>query len=506
MILDRLKSGFNDRVFERRFLTVLGIAAVIRVFLFNAAFPPFNPVDELQHFDTIVKYAEGEAYRPRVDPRIDLWSAKLLMFYGSPEYMNPTAADELPLNPNIVRQEEERIGGVVQGIANSTLNHEIHSPPLYYAIAARWLDLGDMLRLPDRMLIFRVRFLNVIAYGALFWLGCLFCRDLFPDNPPLRIGIPMLLCVFPNDVFYSITSDSFSAPFCLLALYMLHQLSLRRKSVLYHLAAGLAVSCTILVKLTNIPVFIVACGFIAFLTGRAVIGRDSRSALRLAVVALAAAAPVAAWMGWNHLVLGDLTGTADKIQMLGWTRKPLAAWFDHPIFRADGFGAVTGNLALLIKTFWRGELVVWHGVHVESAAADFIYTSTSLVFMAAGVAKLWADCRNDPAGVSWVRLSIPPLLVMYLLFLTISSIQFDFGNCATPSRANPFFNKGRLIVGGLIPFLILYLDGLCFLLKTIRSKIDPLLVIFVLCLLISALSLPAASFAFSSRWNWFHLL
>jgi hypothetical protein len=46
-----------------------------RVFLFSAAFPFFNNVDEQAHFDTVYKYARG--YLPReIAPKFDVGAAE----------------------------------------------------------------------------------------------------------------------------------------------------------------------------------------------------------------------------------------------------------------------------------------------------------------------------------------------------------------------------------------------------------------------------------------------
>ena len=45
--------------YERLIIAGLCLAAAIRVFAFSAAFPFFNNVDELAHFDLVFKYSRG---------------------------------------------------------------------------------------------------------------------------------------------------------------------------------------------------------------------------------------------------------------------------------------------------------------------------------------------------------------------------------------------------------------------------------------------------------------
>jgi len=46
-------------VHERSIVLALCVAAACRVFLFSAAFPYFNNVDEPAHFDLVMKYGEA---------------------------------------------------------------------------------------------------------------------------------------------------------------------------------------------------------------------------------------------------------------------------------------------------------------------------------------------------------------------------------------------------------------------------------------------------------------
>ncbi len=58
MQLSFLDNGVN----ERRLIFAFIVLAMTRVFFLNAAYPVFNPVDELQHFDAVVKDARGAMF------------------------------------------------------------------------------------------------------------------------------------------------------------------------------------------------------------------------------------------------------------------------------------------------------------------------------------------------------------------------------------------------------------------------------------------------------------
>jgi hypothetical protein len=47
-----------------------------------------------------------------------------------------------------------------------------------------------------------------------------------------------------------------------------------------------------------------------------------------------------------------------------------------------------------------------------------------------------------------------------IAFLGFLSLIYDFHNCVYPSREHPYFLSGRLMLGALIPFVMLYVYGL----------------------------------------------
>jgi len=486
---------------ERLFIIILCITAMVRVFLLNAAFPVFNPVDEVQHFDTIVRYAEGDVYKSgKPDYSLNLWSAKMQILYGTPEYLHQELKDTLPIFRKMNRPGADAIvDSLRQGVADSLPNYEIHSPPLYYFVAGEWLNIGKHLLSNDGFLLYWLRFMNVFYYGLLLWLTYVFCKDLYPEDTTVRIGVPMLLSVLPNTIFYSINSDVFSPLFCLLAIFFTLRICLRQQTIPYYAVTGCAIASTILVKLTNMPTFAVCIGLVIIQLVRFIANKQMKRHLwHVTALFIALLAPVSLWMGWNVTALGNLFGTDDKIKYLGWTRKPFLEWFDHPIFSIGGLKATADNFHMLIYTVWRGDLLDWPGW------LDGFFTLSSIVFILAVIIDLWTTHGKFKYRDSWLNLCFLAIIVMYIGFIIVSSIQFDFGKCFSPSRANPYFNKGRLIIGCLIPFLILYVKGLEYILVKIKLKINPLYVISAICLVIFVIT-PIVTFnTFSSSWNWYH--
>jgi hypothetical protein len=50
-------------LYERKLILLLCAIAAVRVFIFSAAFPFFNNVDEQAHVDLVMKYARGHVPR-----------------------------------------------------------------------------------------------------------------------------------------------------------------------------------------------------------------------------------------------------------------------------------------------------------------------------------------------------------------------------------------------------------------------------------------------------------
>jgi len=53
----------------------------------------------------------------------------------------------------------------------------------------------------------------------------------------------------------------------------------------------------------------------------------------LAALVLCAGLPMIAWLAWCKHTFGDFSGTAAKIQFLGWTHQPMGEWWHHPFLR-----------------------------------------------------------------------------------------------------------------------------------------------------------------------------
>ena len=92
-----------------------------------------------------------------------------------------------------------------------------------------------------------------------------------------------------------------------------------------------------------------------------------------------------------------------------------------------------------------------------------------------------------------------------VMFLMALSLPFDFGRCPNPSREEPFFTSGRLIIGVLVPFLILLVRGIEFLLSRWAPNVGPAVMVAAIVLMSLVSQLVLISAVFPSEFNWFHL-
>ena len=487
-------------VHERSIVLALCVAAACRVFLFSAAFPYFNNVDEPAHFDLVMKYWHGEMPRRGVE-RFSREAIQFIVLYGSPEYFsNPGSPAGVPgwRDPNM--RHPEVFSLAVASFQEGLDNHEAGGFPVYYSMAGSWFALGRALGLRGGQLLYWIRFLNVVVIVGLVWLSYWIARTLVPDDRLERLGVPFLVAFFPQDVFYSINSDVVTPLLFALAFFALLHIVLADASLVFHGLAGLAVSAAFLTKFSNMAVL----GLLAVVVLAKVASLRRRGALRsylprLGALLAAGVLPGAAWLVRNRLVLGDFSGAAGKIAFVHWTVKPVAQWWHHPIFSPTGLAYFLGELT---RTFWRGEFV-WHLKPIASPAADLFYVGSTGVFLAASAVALWQ-------GTSDVRRRVVLSMSFFVLgasvlLLAASSVVFDFDDSWAPSRASPYFVAGRLVGGALVPFVLLYLDGLGHALSWARLRIDPLVVVALIAAAITSSEIAITLPMFESPYNWFHL-
>jgi hypothetical protein len=488
---------------ERKVVLLLALLAAVHVFIFSAAFPFFNNVDEQIHFDLAVKYSQS--YIPRSLEHVSEESAQYLAIFGTHEYLWPSNNFPAAEFPPPWTERMEKIAPMLASrkVAwNKVINHEASQPPLYYTFAGMWWRLGKACGGHDGFLLYWLRFLNVFSMAALVWLGYAAARMIFPENLFLRLGVPALLAFIPQTAFYSIQNDVL-APLCFGAAFILLVRFFRADvpGSKLGIATGLALAATFLTKISNLPLLAVSAAIVLFKIFRlAKTGKSRAAAPAILTLALCAGLPMAAWLAWCKYNFGDFTGTAAKIQFLGWTHKPFTDWWHHPIFTPHGFWIFIHDL---LSTFWQGE-ILWHRQPLALSSVNMIYVVLTFILITVAVTSLLLKSKSAPKpqrDALWFGLACFVAVVAFSGFL---SIIYDFHDCFYPSSEHPYFTSGRLMLGALIPFLLLFVFGLD---QALKKFGDPakflVLALMILFMLVSEITVDWP--IFPNPYNWFHM-
>jgi hypothetical protein len=473
--------------------------AAARILFGAAALPFFADTDEQVHFDLAHKFARG--YWPKRHHEIrDPETIVVTLYHHSPEFSFRPELWKGGRMPPPVRdwpraEQDFYVAWQLPGL-RSEPNHEAHSPPVYYALAGIWYDFGRALGLSGPGAVYWVRFLNVPLYGSLVFTAYAFARPYFGRDTALAVAA--LTAFFPNTVFFTINSDILSPLLASLTLILLLRWY-ESEDPSRWLASGIGAmaAATVLVKLTNVALLVAVAAVILLRLRRTHrLGRTLRESW---LMLLTAGAPLLLWGVRNRLVLGDWTGTSSKLEQLHWTPKPFSEWLDHPMFKTGA--SSSGYLTKLASSFFDGD-ANWHNHAARSAVADNFFLATSAVLPLIGLmVAMFRGFREPPArfGAGLSALTV----LTFLGLLTWLSIRFDFGDCAFPSRDFPFLASGRLIAGGLVPFLALYAYGL----ESLAGR-RPAWVAAAVAATVSMMVLaqqPFLKLALGSQYNWFHL-
>jgi len=487
-------------------ILLLCLLAGLRVFVFAAAFPFFNNVDEQAHFDLIYKYAHG-----RIPDKLEHFSpgsSRVIVLYGSPEYFYepnqfpygriPPPVWSFPDTPEYRILEERSVSSW-----SNNLNHESTQPPIYYMAAAFWYNLGKMVGVDGGQELYWLRFLNVFVYVLLLWVSFAYIKKLFPANTLLRFGVPFMLVAFPQDVMYTINNDILSPLFFTVGFFGLMGICLSEsKSYKFYLITGLMIACSFLTKTSNVAI-LGLFGAILLLKIKKV-AKLKKLRMELPKIALTFSVtiiPIALWLGRNYFILGDITGSSEVIKMAGWTVKPFGEIWDHPIFSLSGMITFWNGL---MATFWRGELV-WFKTRLASYACDLFYSLSSFLSIVAAAIALILHRQRRPSEERFVYSMILLVAGLSILFLVGVSISYDFNDCWYPSRDYPYLTSGRLISGILVPFLILYLNGLSYVLSKFRLSRYRAVIVLIIAVLITVSEVILSYPVFKSQYNWYHL-
>ena len=513
------RSGVRrEKLREKPIIAVLVALTALRVATYSLAFPFFNNVDEQMHADLVIKIARGYWPRKRLEP-YDAESTRLFGLYTSPEHFARPDFRDIEGRWRLLEDYPPHVAAVIKRQRKAQWreidNHEAHTPPIYYLLPAIGYRVGQWAGLTGLERLYLARLANVPIVALFVWLAYRFCRRWYPERPEIRIGVPLLLTFMPQDLFYSLNSDVLSPLAYTASLMLLLSWHQARAPRAWHgVALGFAIGLTFLVRYTNV-VLVLLAGILAVAKLRAM-SREGRGAIgvrAVATVALSAAAPVAVCFLRNAIFLGDLTGTRAKLEMQGseWTVNTLRGVLGHPIFTFEGISTFWHSL---LSTFWRGE-TVWYSQPVAHEWMDCFYslsTAALWLFATAAWAVAWRRARRGAAleAGDRSRLSIVHAVVwasplLGVLTLGALSLAWDFGDFFFPSREHPYFTQGRLIAGQMVPLMILYVDGIAFLLRRFSAATGTIVIVALIAGAMFLSEVMATSPVFGSALNWYHM-
>src|SRR5439155_6284400 len=116
-----------------------------------------------------------------------------------------------------------------------------------------WYDLLRALGFAEASSLYSIRFLNAVFAALLVVVSYVAARRFFPDRVALRLGVPLLVAAFPQDVQYVINNDALSPLLGALSFFLLAQITVDYQSrTWYFLTAGLTAASALLCKYSNV--------------------------------------------------------------------------------------------------------------------------------------------------------------------------------------------------------------------------------------------------------------
>lgn len=432
----------------RTLIGALALLAFVRIVFGALSFPFFGHMDEIAHVDLVYRWASGNPPTATDDTYV-ADTVEMFVFYSSNEYARDpdvSAAEPLPAQmdwpPGAREAHREQMLAAFEGKAN----HEALEAPPYYAAAGcllafgRWAGLSPL----DQLFLIRIVGAFMVAGGVCF--AFLFARRLVPDRPYLWIGIPTLVAVFPQDVFYFINNDVPSILVFPAALWLAVRMRDRVGSSFESITLGFLIGLMFIAKAPNMTLLFAAL---------AIVARPWRLSRERVMAAFGFLLPVLPWHVYLYATSGHLTPSFHKCEVLGITPKEsLLEWFDHPIYTYEGFSWFFGRL---MDHFWRGE-IEWHDAVMRNVVIDTVMAWATVILCCIALAATLRR-RTDRLPDGAVLGSCISIAVGFAIMVAIS-VAFDFGPNMYPSREQPYLVTGRVHNGMIVLVGMLMLDGL----------------------------------------------
>lgn len=479
---------------EKKTITLFAILAFLHVMVFSALFPFYQITDEQCHLDLAIHYADQGV--PTEYLRFGKESSYYCALYNSLDLVSVQNVDE-KLKPDSVQFAAQDAK-----IWMTWTNHESGQPPLYYLYTGSLWRVFKAVGFKNAALPYAMRCGNGFLLAATVALAWLLSRMLFPKETFIRVAAAGIVACMPQSIYYSVSNDNLVGPAYGLAVYTLYRIWQSPKiSAGLGFGAGLSLAGAMLAKFTCLPLVGVAILFVWVKSWRLYRSNQLKYSLHgIGTMMVGFLVPMVAWLSWCKIHFQSWTGTGLKLQLLGWTPKPFGGWFHHPIYTIHGLlFFVCHNIA----TFWQGE-ARWHLELLRNPIVDSTYICVNIAVMLTVLIFL-AFFRDRLTPLQEVNFKFTFAGIAGLgLFYAWLSVLFDFGGCWYPSKYQPFFTSGRLMLGILVPAVIM----VAFAMRIWLSKVGPRLAYLVLGLFLAGMLATEAAVdrpVYDSWYNIIHL-
>ena len=147
---------------------------------------------------------------------------------------------------------------------------------------------------------------------------------------------------------------------------------------------------------------------------------------------------------------------------------------------------------------------MWHDRELHSSLVDNFYAISSLIVIALAFISIQPRRLRGNLQLSALLLAAM-CFIAALSFFFLLSIEFDFGHCVFPSRDHPYFTSGRLMLGALVPFALLYTYGVSEFARRFRIGFPAWIGVGLIVTVASISEIAVKHSVFASEHNWFHL-
>jgi len=406
-----LVSSFNGLKRHKVLILILALY-LVRGAIYASVLPPWDLVDEEQHFHYIQHIAEerklpvlGETY---ISPEVvsSLFATKRWMVHHWP---SPDSEDPRQMG--------------LEGFS-----YEAYQPPLFYLIGAALYSL-----FPNDILsqLYCLRFAAVAMGAITILLTYATAAEVFPSNKFLVYGAPLIVALIPertaavsrvnNDVLLEVVA---SAAFFVLVRYV--KGAMRSSLWLgFLLGLGMLTKATMLLLTPIIPLAIA----LKWQEGKL----DSKTALKHFMLIIGLALTMSGWFFWRNICLyGELTGTRSFIELAGFKPIPF-----NPALLFD-----------LYKNFW---VVWWEGASVRrSIILDAFYILFGIISCLAGYGGVkylikgrLSNWRGQILLISYLSIILSALGTFYMSLMGLVPVI-----------------QGRFMIPSIVPIALSFIWGL----------------------------------------------